>query len=85
MAMWKYMINPYSVASSSRQNILYHSIHLEQSIQMYIKAVEAIEKDINPNKIVEQIELLYKLRDLKEKITQVKEELKVKHIDASYR
>ena len=49
MAMWKY----------------YHSLELENSINEYIDSIQAIEKNIQSDKIMNQIQLVYELRDIK--------------------
>ena len=76
MAMWKYFINPYSVAYKSRGRILYHSLQLENSINQYIDAIQAIEKDIDPNYIDDQIEIAYQLKELSENIESVLAKIK---------
>lgn len=59
MAMWKY----------------YHGLELENSINEYIDSIQAIEKNIPSDKIMNQIQLVYE-RDIKDKLENAKEKLK---------
>lgn len=79
MAMWKHyygFIDPYTVVYKSRDKILRHSLELENSINEYIDSIQAIEKNIPSDKIINQIQLAYELRDIKDKLEKVREKLK---------
>lgn len=82
---WNHTLNPYSVADNSRKDILYHGLKTIYAIDGYIDAIQAVEKDIDPDKVIKQIEIAYELRDIEERLEKVRKEIRENNIDASYR
>ena len=56
--MWKYyhgFVDSYTSVYKSRNKILYYNLELENSINEYIDSIQAIEKNIPSDKIMNQI------------------------------
>lgn len=78
--MWNKLINPYSTISKSRQGLIYYGGKVKQCANDYIDALQAIEKDIDQNHIIDQIEIAYQLKELSENIESVISKIKEHHI-----
>lgn len=74
--MWHKLINPYSTISKSRQGMIYYGTIVKHCADDYIDAIQAIEKDIDPNHITDQIEIAYQLKELSENIESVISKIK---------
>ena len=78
--MWNKLINPYSTIAKSRQGLIYYGNTVKHCANDYIDALQAIEKDIDPNHITDQIEIAYQLKELSENIESVLAKIKEHHI-----
>jgi hypothetical protein len=84
--MWNHLKNPYSIASESRHSILYYGSVTMHAIDQYIDALQHVEKDISDNDaILKQIEILYDLKDIKDRLEKVREKLKANNVEMHYR
>ena len=83
--MWHKLINPYSTISKSRQGLIYYGSVVKHCADDYIDAIQAIEKDIDQQHVVDQIEIAYELRDIKDRLEKVREKLKANNVEMHYR
>jgi cell fate (sporulation/competence/biofilm development) regulator YmcA (YheA/YmcA/DUF963 family) len=74
--MWHKLINPYSTISKSRQGLIYYGTIVKHCADDYIDAIQAIEKDIDQQHVVDQIEIAYQLKELSENIESVLSKIK---------
>ena len=66
--MWEYyhgFADSYTSVYKSRNKILHHNLELGNSINEYIDSIQAIEKNIPFDRIIDQIQLVYELRGIK--------------------